>query len=219
MTTYPTITWVSAASPGYEADLARLVASTAILGADHRFEFHRTDRNVPWKLTDKFDYLRRALDHCETTHVFWIDADCEFTAPFTARDICGPGLTAVRHFGSTGPANYLPRHLLSRLGTAPHTGVSWQSCLFGGSVEGHLDAQLKRLEWMAAEGETYDEHGLVIDWSGVPPQMLLTLPCRWAAPTNFDHFPVEYRARYHERAGGLPMIIHHNRALNHRTEI
>jgi len=211
MNLYPTITWVSVATPGYEGDLARLTASTRHLGADHRFIFHRTARNELWYLTRKFEFLRRGFDNCRTTHLFWIDADCEIVAPFTARDIAGTKpLTAVRHFGSTGPKNYLPPKYHARLG---NTGaISWQSCLFGGTVDA-MAAQLERLQWMDAEGETYDEHGLVIDWSQRVDDVL-TLPCRWVAPTCFDKFPVEYRARFNERAEGLPVVVHHNRALN-----
>jgi len=212
MTVYPTITWISAASPGYEADLARLVASTRHLGADHRFQFHRTDRKL-WKQTDKFDHLRAALRECLTTHIFWMDADCEFLGPFSVRDITQRPLTAVQHFGSTGPGNYLPPKLLPRLNGKPRLGLSWQSCLFGGTM-GAMRDLLSRLAWMAEENETYDEHGLVLDWAQLAPDELQTLPCRWAAPSSFDRFPPEYHARYNARSGGLPIITHHNRTLN-----
>lgn len=213
MISYPTITWVSAASPGYEGDLARLVASSSRLGADHRFLFHRVDRNAGWKLTQKFVFLRETLSSLKTTHLFWIDADCEFVSPFIPRDLCGPALTAVRHFGSEGPADFLPKHLLPRLRGTPHKGLSWQSCLFGGTRDA-LVAQMDRLRWMDEVGETYDEHGLVLDWCKEGGQDLLTLPCRWAAPSSFVNLHPAYHQRYLDRAEGLPVVLHHNRALN-----
>ena len=60
----------------------------------------------------------------------------------------------------------------------------WQSCLFGGTKAGMRDL-LCRVEPLVKAGITYDEHALVVLWDAVDPVQLLTLPCRYAAPTTF----------------------------------
>jgi hypothetical protein len=203
----PTITWVSAATPNYQRDLDRLRDSTAVMGPGHEFRL-RTIGTFP--LTRKFELMREALRDCKTTHLFWIDADCEFLAALQAQDITGRPLTAVRHFIADDALYYLPARLRPRI-TWPIGPGSWQSCLFGGTVEA-LSAQLDRLRWMAEAGETYDEFGLVLDWSERADQVL-TLPCRYAAPSSFTPF-AEHETTYHARAGGTPLVRHHNRASN-----
>lgn len=208
----PTITWVSAATRGYERELARLQRSCELLGMGHQFVFRRLDAGVKWQHTLKFGLLRNVLLNCETNYVLWIDSDCEFVQPFTPYDIIDPirPLVAVRHFGSTSPLFFLPNHLRSRV-TWELPMFSWQACLFGGRIA-DLSDQLRRLEWMEKEGETYDEFGLVMDWSQRQREVH-TLPCRFAAPTNFAPFP-EYEETYSLRSGGHPIILHHNRNLN-----
>ncbi len=210
----PAVTWVSAASQGYEPDLCRLQASCSRLGAGHRFAFHRLDPVERFRHTVKFEVMRKELLRCESNYLFWIDADCEFLQPVSAWDLIDPGrpLTTIQHFGSSDPRTFLPDRLRQRI-SWPVPSISWQSCLFGGQVQAVTD-QMRRLEWMDREGETYDEHGLVMDWSQRPGEVH-ALPCKFAAPSNFAPFP-EYESSYRERAGGDPVILHHNRNLNRR---
>ena len=203
----PTITWVSAATAGYQRDLDRLTASTSRMGPGHTFRFQSIDR---FPLSRKFELLREALRDCKTTHLFWIDADCEFLASLQTPDLTGKPLTAVRHFIADDVRYYLPARLRPRIAWPIGPG-SWQSCLFGGTLEA-MAAQLERLRWMDAAGETYDEFGLVLDWSERADQVL-TLPCRYATPSTFAPFP-EHEATYQSRAEGSPMVMHHNRASN-----
>jgi hypothetical protein len=207
----PTITWVSAATRQYRSDLARLMASTAVMGPGHAFRLECLDDSFPvmrgnWRRP----ILKAAAATCQTTHLFWIDADCEFLADLQTPDLTGKPMTVVKHFGSNDVRTFMPQRLRDRITWKTKPG-SWQGCLHGGTVAAMM-AHLDRLQWMDAAGETYDEYGMVLDWSEHADDVL-TLPCRYAAPSTFAPFP-EYERTYNEWAGGAPLVRHHNRARN-----
>lgn len=205
------ITWVSAATPGYAADLARLHASAALLGPGHRMLTQTIREAGPWRHAAKLDALRDLLPAVRTSHVFWIDADCEFLTTLRPRDFIDPAkpLAAVRHLGYDDPRDHVPARLHDRL-PAERVPLYWQACLWGGTV-GAVSAAIERLRWQSDDPHGYDEHALNIDFQHRPDEVH-TLPCRYAAPPDFAPFP-QYRESYAARAGGAARVVHHNREI------
>ncbi len=206
------ITWVTAATPGYIDDLNRLLNSVRLLGPGHRVHAEvLPDRPGPWRHATKLEVMRRAVAAAPTSHVFWVDGDCEFLTTLRPDDFFSPDrpLVAVRHFAYTNPKHHIPKRLHSRLPGDPHP-CYWQACLWGGeraAVAGVLD----RLRWLDADDHGYDEHALNIDFQ-YRVGTVHTLPCRYATPPDFGPFP-QYRESYNARAGGEARVRHHNREI------
>lgn len=212
----PAITWVSAATPRCYGDLARLSQSFARLGPGHTLQAHYLPD--PWRYTLKFDLLRQAAAGCRTSHLFWVDADCEFLTALTPLDFVDETkpLTAVRHFAFDDPREVLGAwapHLLDRL-PAPAPAEYWQSCLFGGTV-GVMGDLMARVRWADHEPRDYDEYALNLEWYGLRDR-IHTLPCRYAAPDSFGGMPADYHQRYEARAGGAARVSHRNREITRR---
>ena len=200
-----TITWVSAISGRqYIPDLTRLASSTKLLSHDENAFIFKV-MNEPWKHTCKGKIIRELLPTITTSHVFWIDADCEFVTCVQPEDIIDPlkPLSAVRHFSFNSPQEHLPDIFRARL-PAHCDNLYWQACLFGGT-KAALKEVLDNMTWMDAAGQSYDEHGLVVELCRRAKEVN-TLPCRYAAPSSFLSL-----VSYKERAGGEVAIIHYNR--------
>ena len=210
-----TITWVTAATPGYAGDLARLTESAALLGPGHTLTARLIEPPAGgWRHTAKLDALRETLPAVRTTHVFWVDADCQFRCRLSPRDLIDPArpLSAVRHFAYATPATDLPERFRHRLAEGAGGGPYLQACLFGGRVP-DVAALLDRLRWMDLAREGYDEHGLNVEWANLGPGAVHVLPCRYAAPSNFSPMPAGYADSYRARAGGEARVLHHNREI------
>lgn len=206
----PQVTWLSAATPNYSSDLARLQASFPLLGNGHLLKTSTIHPRGKWRGCDKFPAMREMLREVTTRYAFWIDADCEFLTPLLLEDLTAPGtaLTAVRHFAFDNPGEQIPPRLMNRV--VPGATGYWQSCMFGGEVAA-LWQMLDEMRWIEADERGYDEHAVCLYLYS---QDVCTLPCRYATPSSFDRYPREFRERYEQRAGGAPRIIHHNRETN-----
>ncbi len=208
----PSITWVSAATSSYSADLRRLEETAKRLGPGHRTAFRELDDRGPWRHMRKLDVLALEASRCTTSHVFWIDADCEFLTLLPPSDFIGQTepLSAVRHIAYSSAEEILPLHFKERLTARSYT--YWQACLFGG-IPSSVLALIASLAWMRADPRGYDEHGLNVAWTNLGQSAIHTLPCRYNAPTTFARMP-HYEAVWRERSGGSPRILHHNREIN-----
>lgn len=199
------ITWVSAATTHYSMDMRRLLKSFSILGNGHISNFMSL-LDEKWYHTIKFKILRSILPNITTSHVFWIDADCEFLQDIPVENLTQKPLTAVRHFFLNNTPSWGPykHRLLKNV-----DGHYWQACVFGGEVSA-IGRMIESLRWMDEENETFDEYGLCVYWSNNY-RRVQTLPCCYAKPAKFQSS--EWEASYRERAGGQEVIVHHNRAL------
>jgi hypothetical protein len=153
--------------------------------------------------------LKELLPAVKTTHVFWVDADCEFVAPIDADDLYVKPLTAVRHFLYSRPSDAIPERLMGRISTAKE--AYWQACLWGGEVAA-VRGVLESVSWIHDDERGYDEHALNIEFQ-LRADDVHTLPCRYAAPESFAMMPAGSRESYESRAGGPPKIIHRNREI------
>lgn len=210
----PAVTWCSAATPDYVADIVGLQTSFGKLGDDHEMitkVLARAGRS-PWRHCFKLDAMRSIMPSVETSHVFWIDADCRFLAdvPLELLIDANKLLSAVQHFLYSGPAEGLPPRLVGRL-PSPARDVYWQACLWGGTVEAVADV-LDAVRWISADERGYDEHALNIEFQKRFDQVY-TLPCRFAAPETFKALPVGSVESYEQRAGGSPLVHHCNREI------
>lgn len=204
-----TITWVSAVTPPYMDDALRLQRSFRLLGPGHNLVVCCVEQRGKWRYDAKLQALRRVLPSIDTSHVVWIDADCEFACIQRVRDFLDldKPLVAVRHFAFQEAREIIPARLQDRLPSPCPKGY-WQTCLWGGTKEAVKDV-LDAVRWMNDDPEGYDEHGLNIEFLHRAEQ-IHTLPCRYAAPSNFQAWP-QFEATYHERSGGASRIYHHNR--------
>lgn len=205
------ITWVTAATPSYLGDLTRLQSSFGLLGPGHQLIAMILPDSGTWRHSTKLEILRQVLPSVRTSHVFWIDSDCEFLTALRPRDFLDPArpLAAVRHFAFDSPRDVIPECHHARL-PAECGQIYWQACLWGGGV-GAVAELLDRTHWIVDEPRGYDEHALNIEWCRSP-HLVHTLPCRYAAPTDFAPMP-QYRERYAERAAGEARVSHVNREI------
>ncbi|MDE2215371.1 MAG: hypothetical protein KGJ61_09715, partial [Candidatus Omnitrophica bacterium] len=212
--TTKTITWVSAATPKYYGDLEALEKSAELLGPGHKTDFRRLPE-TPWKHTRKFGLLRETIARADTTHVFWVDADCEFLTILRPTDFIGDRpLSCVRHLAYSDPRPIIPTYLQSRL--PPNPGETyWQVCLWGGQKDAVLEV-LDGAKWFEDDPRGYDEHALNI-WFCSHPEKIHTLPCRYAAPSSFKGMLPTEKTSYFERSGGSPRVVHHNSDISGRN--
>lgn len=207
----PTITWVTAATPKYVADLSRLQKSFGLLGPGHQLHAMVLPEKGGWRQCIKLNLLKQVLPTVKTSHVFWIDADCEFQTILRPSDFIDETkpLTAVDHFAFNDPKLILPdrlRHLLPK----DSTGYK-QACLWGGTVEA-VSELLEKVAWIHNDERGYDEHALNIEWFKQT-NKVHTLPSRYAAPAKWNNLE-EYRQTYLDKYSGEPRVLHHNREVS-----
>lgn len=210
----PGVTWLSAATPDYVGDMVELQMSFGKLGDGHEMLTRVLARagRTPWRHCYKLDAMRAMLPSVETSHVFWIDADCRFVDEVTLEMLTGAGksLSAVRHFLYSQPQDGLPPRLMGRL-PSNSVDIYWQACLWGGEVAAVADV-LDAVRWIANDERGYDEHALNIEFQKRFHEVH-TLPCRFASPQSFSQMPVNASDLYHERADGPALVVHCNREI------
>lgn len=210
------VTWLSAATPDYVNDLNGLQASFSRLSDGNELITRVLARagRTPWRHCYKLDAMRAMIQSVETSHVFWIDADCRFLADIPPGLLIHPhpsvSLSAVQHFVYSRPADGIPPRLAGRL-PSPAQDVYWQACLWGGAVDAVADV-LDAVRWIANDERGYDEHALNIEFQNRPGQVN-TLPCRFAVPETFDSMPAGSVQTFEKRAGGPALIQHCNREI------
>lgn len=219
----PGITWVSAATAGYLSDLNRLAASFGVVanGEDGR-KHELVTKVVPsvgtWRHCRKLDILKEVLPSVTTSHVVWIDADCEFVSSLPMQLVVNPKkpLLAVRHFLMSDPVGNCPERMRDRL--PPETiDLYWQACLWGGEVAAVSDV-LGRVGWINDDERGYDEHALNIEFQHKKDQ-IHTLPCCFAKPSSFVAMPDHAEKLYSLRSTSTPRVIHHNNEINREFAI
>jgi hypothetical protein len=207
-----TITWVSGATPGYAKDLANVQRSAGRLGPGHSFVAVHLDDRGTWKHSRKLDCLLEVADRAQTSHVAWIDADCEFLTRLPPSDFIDStkSLFAVRHIGFNSPRAVLPGKYRDAIKT--NRNVYHQACLFGGTRAAVRDLVLSARQLLGPEGG-YDEHALNVFWDEAGPSKLQTLPTRYNWPSSFARIP-DHEGECHARAGGAPRVLHANREVH-----
>lgn len=208
----PTITWVSAATPGYGKDLANLSRSAGRLGPGHKFVGVHLDDRRTWVHSRKLDALLNVLEHVDTLHVAWIDSDCEFLTRLPPEDFVLPAkpLFAVQHIGFSDLRSHLPQKFAAAIrgkGEGYH-----QACCFGGTRPAMRELAMEALKILGPDGG-YDEHALNVVWDRIGPAGLHTLPTRYNWPTSFARIQ-NHEAECRRRAGGAPRVLHANREIN-----
>lgn len=211
------ITWVSCATPGYAADLNQLAASFPTLangpdGDRHELIARVVSNRGTWRHCRKLDVLKATLPIVDTSHVFWIDADCEFVdgIPVSYLIENGKPLSAVQHFLFSDPKTVLPGRIHGRLPSAT-AGLYWQACVWGGEVAAVRDV-IDRVSWITTDERGYDEHALNIEFQHRR-DSVYTLACRFAKPGDFRPMPPHAAEMYESRSGGPPKIVHWNREI------
>lgn len=208
----PGITWVSAATKEYARDLDNLQRSAERLGPGHCFRALRLEGKGAWKHSRKLEALLASIDQADTSHVAWIDADCEFLTLIPTTDFVSPAkeLFAVQHIGFTYPRSVLPQKfagLISNNRPSYH-----QACLFGGRRGPLRDLVLEAQAILGPEGG-YDEHALNVVWDRLGPDVLHTLDTRYNWPTSFGRIQ-DHERECRRRARGAARVLHHNREVN-----
>jgi hypothetical protein len=206
------ITWVTCATPDYEQDMAALKESFAMIGPGHRLKCHSIPAEGRWDASRKFPILQYELRHLATSHLAWIDADMLVRTrihPCDIVDLVKP-LFATQHVGFTYPREVMPNRWKSAV--LHNHPIYYQSCLFGGAGE-DMGRLLQAVQAWRAQGMTYDEHALNIEWDREGPERVRALPTRYCWPTNWTRLG-PFAATCHERAGGWSRIDHHNREIH-----
>ena len=208
----PTITWVTAATPAYAADLDNLVRSFGRLGPGHVLHAVGLADRGPWLHSRKLEVLLDAIGTAETTHVAWIDADCEFLTRLSPEDFVNTSraLFAVQHIGFDAPSGVLPEKYSVAI-KSNHPRYH-QACLFGGRPGPLRELLLCARHLMGEEGG-YDEHALNVVWDHAGPEFLHTLPTRYNWPSSFARIQ-NHEAECRRRAGGAARILHANREVH-----
>jgi hypothetical protein len=208
----PTITWVSAATRSYAADLGNLTRSAERLGPGHVFHGLSIPDHGSWVHSRKLEYVVDACSWARTTHVAWVDADCEFLTRLPPEDFCDitRPFFAVRHIGFGSPRGVLPPNFADAI-TCNHPSYH-QACLFGGRRVEVRDLCLEALQ-LLGPGGGYDEHALNVVWDAAGPAKLRTLPTRYNWPTSFSRIQ-NHEAECRRRAEGAPRVLHANREIN-----
>ncbi len=206
-----TITWVSAATVGYLGDLNRLQQSFENIGPGHQLQTYVIPNVEKWRHCEKLKLMKRALKSVDSSHVFWIDADCQFMHQILVSELIDPNkpLSAVRHFLYNEPKDGLPDDLLARIPNV--TQNYWQACVWGGTVD-EVAKVLDRVSWIYDNERGYDEHALNIDFQSNP-NNVNTLACQYAMPESFAKMPGGALDSYKSRATGHPKILHYNREI------
>ncbi len=206
------ITWISAATPEYADGLENLRRSAPRLGPGHHFHGTILQGGGPWRMTRKLLHLRETLPHIQSSHAAWIDSDCEFLTRLLVRDVAHAvkPLFAVRHFAYNRPGDHTPVHWH---GAIVHNAPLYhQACLFGGQVVALRQLVDQALAHFGDDGG-YDEHALNVEWDRLGPEVVHTLPCRYAYPITFDKMP-QYQAEAQRRSEGAARIFHWNTEIN-----
>lgn len=204
------ITWVSGSDQRRTSDLGHLVASFHRIGDAHELitKIIHVDK---WKHALKIGMLKQVAKSANTPYVFWVDADCEFLGMLNVEELVQKPLNAVNHFGfnACGEAPGFDDGLKAMLLNPERAGY-WQACMWGGERESVIEA-CRGVEKII--GNRSNDEPSLNAYLLNNRDLVHTLPCRYAAPSQFTRMP-QYEKSYQEKCGGPPRISHVNRDIN-----